>query len=313
MHLEVRELGKRKKYYLAHSFRDGKRVKKVSFYLGANLSLKEIALKRKHAEKVIEERIRALEIIRDPFHTVLSSKEIEGLKNIGSVADIRIMHLSDDEWRKFTKAFTYDTNAIEGSRVTASEVERILDDDLLPSGRDKYDISETYGVSLAVEHIRKTDEHISLDLIKKLHEIVFKDSKPFAGNFREKGVEVAVVDGAGNVVHRGAPSENIIPLLDELVGWYNENRDRYTPIVLAAVVHNQFENVHPFQDGNGRVGRILLNNILIKHDLLPVNIEMKNRAEYYRVLQEYENNQNLGPTIELIIREYKALGKMIKR
>ncbi|MFH1432290.1 MAG: Fic family protein, partial [archaeon] len=305
--------GKRKKYYLAHSFRDGKRVKKVSFYLGANLSLKEIALKRKHAEKVIEERIRALEIIRDPFHTVLSSKEIEGLKNIGSVADIRIMHLSDDEWRKFTKAFTYDTNAIEGSRVTASEVERILDDDLLPSGRDKYDISETYGVSLAVEHIRKTDEHISLDLIKKLHEIVFKDSKPFAGNFREKGVEVAVVDGAGNVVHRGAPSENIIPLLDELVGWYNENRDRYTPIVLAAVVHNQFENVHPFQDGNGRVGRILLNNILIKHDLLPVNIEMKNRAEYYRVLQEYENNQNLGPTIELIIREYKALGKMIKR
>ncbi len=58
---------------------------------------------------------------------------------------------------------------------------------------------------------------------------------------------------------------------------------------LAAVVHNQFEMIHPFQDGNGRVGRILLNNILLKNGLPPLNIELRNRREYYSALQAHEN------------------------
>ena len=76
---------------------------------------------------------------------------------------------------------------------------------------------------------------------------------------------------------------------------------------MAAVVHNQFENVHPFQDGNGRVGRLILNNILLKHGMPPVNIELKNRQEYYSALQAYEKEGNLRPTIELILKEYKKL------
>jgi Fic family protein len=82
---------------------------------------------------------------------------------------------------------------------------------------------------------------------------------------------------------------------------------------LAAVVHNQFENIHPFADGNGRVGRILLNNILIKHKLPPINISLKNRAEYYASLQEYQKNHNLKPTLELFIKEYKAFNKVLNR
>lgn len=81
--------------------------------------------------------------------------------------------------------------------------------------------------------------------------------------------------------------------------------------MLAAVVHNQFENIHPFADGNGRVGRILLNNILLKHNLPPINIDFKNRAEYYESLQEYERNHNLKPTIELFMKEYKDLSSKI--
>ena len=75
------------------------------------------------------------------------------------------------------------------------------------------------------------------------------------------------------VVHRGAPSASVKRLLVELAEWYDENKKKLPPLVLAAVVHNQFENIHPFQDGNGRVGRLLLNNILLKHGMPPVNIE----------------------------------------
>jgi len=100
-------------------------------------------------------------------------------------------------------------------------------------------------------------------------------------------------------------------LLNELVKWYNKHKNKYPALVLAAVVHNQFENIHPFRDGNGRVGRILLNNILIKHNLPPINIDFKKRLEYYATLQSYQKEHNLKPTIELFLNEYKELKKKI--
>lgn len=310
MHIEAREEGKRKKYYLAHSFRRGKKVRKARFYLGADLSEKELEKKRKHAEKIIKERIRQQEIIRDPLRHMLSKEEAEQIKAVKAPAGIKINHLSEEAWEKFTKAFTYDTNAIEGSAITEKEVADILQKNRLPE-KPKAEISETYGVSEAIKHIRKTKDHISLSLIKELHKIVFKGSKHFAGEFRK--VEVAVVDSYGAIVHRGAPPDYVAKLLSELIDWYGKSKKKYPPIVLAAVVHNQFENIHPFHDGNGRVGRLLLNNILIKHGLSPVNIELSNRKEYYNSLQEYENNGNLRPTIELILKEYKSMKRPAKR
>ena len=82
-------------------------------------------------------------------------------------------------------------------------------------------------------------------------------------------------------------------------------------MILSAVIHNQFENIHPFKDGNGRVGRILLNNILIKHGLPPINIDFRNRVEYYNTLKAYELNKDLKPTIDLYMKEYKDLKKKL--
>lgn len=313
MHTELRVHGKRKKYYLAHSFRRGGKVKKIRAYLGTDLSKKELKIKRGDAEKILRERIKKHEIIRDPFYTALSSLELEELKTLEAGGEIKIPHLNESDWLKFTKLFTYDTNAIEGSSVTIFEVGAILEKSKRPEKRTKWEISETYGVAEAIKYIRKTKEHISLNLVKELHRIVFENSKSFAGNFREKGVEVAVMDAAGNIVHRGAPSNKITKLLSELTKWYNKNKNKYSPLALAAVVHNNFETIHPFRDGNGRVGRLLLNNILLKHNLPPVNIELKNRSEYYGVLQEYQKNSNIRPMIELILKEYKSLKRALKK
>lgn len=313
MHIEARGAGKKKKYYLSHSYRDGGRVRKTRAYLGANLSKAEVRKKAAVAVARLRNRIDSAKVIRDPFKTVLSSGEIKELENLEIKSHIGIIHLGKEEWRKFSKAFTFDTNAIEGSSVNPNEVGQILEKNQWPANLPRNEISETYGVADAIDYTRKTRDHISLELIKHLHWLCFKNSKPFAGKLRGKNIEVVIQDGFGNVVHRGTPSSQVPSLLKELINWYEKNRKKYPPLVLAAVVHNQFENIHPFQDGNGRVGRLLLNNILIKNSLPPLNIELKHRREYYDSLQQYHEHRNLRPTIELMLKEYSALKQLLKK
>jgi fido (protein-threonine AMPylation protein) len=312
VHIETREKNGSKKYYLAHSFRDGSSVKKVRIFLGRDLTEETLKERAKNAETELQKRVEEAKAIRDPFLTVLSPVELKELKTLEARGDLYVRHLSEAGWTKFKETFTYNTNAIEGSRINASEVQNILENQGWPQDKSKEDIAETLGVAEAVDYIRTVDEHVSLKLIKELHSIVFKNSKSFAGVFRPQGVEVVVADAQGNVVHRGAPSEQIESLLKEIVHWYNQNKTKCQPLVLAAVVHNQFEFVHPFQDGNGRVGRLLLNNILLKHDLPPLNIELKNRTQYYLALQAYEKENNIRPMLELMLKEYKALKQLFK-
>ena len=309
MNIEIRSQGKSKKYYLAHSFREGKKVKKIRRYLGRNLSEKELERLRKIAENIIEHQIQSYKIIGDPLKHELVDRELRLLKGLESKRKTSINHLSEDDWRIFTELFTYNTNAIEGSEISQKEVSDILEENKWPKDVQKSDISETYGVAEAVKYIRKTKEHISLQLIKKLHQMIFKNSKSFAGKFRGKGIEVVIKDSLGNIVHVGAPANRTRGLIEELVDWYQKHKNKYPPILLASVVHDQFENIHPFQDGNGRVGRLLLSNILIKHNLPPVNINIRNRREYYGALQKYQKQGDVRPTINLILKEYKLLKK----
>jgi len=296
---------------LAHSFREGGRVHKIRKYLGSNLPEKELKERKEKAEKLILEEINQYKIIQDPLQIELPQKEIEFVKKLESKEKLKIFHLTESQWRIFSELFTYNTNAIEGSELNSQEVKEILEENKWPK-KSKEDISEAYGVNEAINFIRETKASFSLELIKHLHKIVFKNSKHFAGEFRKPGEEVVVRNGLGNIVHMGAPQSRVVSLLSELIKWYSKNRSKYPALILASVIHNQFENIHPFRDGNGRVGRLLLNHILLKHNFPPVNISLKNRAEYYRSLQSYEKNHNLRPTIDLILKEYKILRKRFR-
>ncbi len=311
MYVEKRKEGNRIKYYLAHSFREDGKVNKIRKFLGKNINEEQLKGRLDKAEKIILEEIEQYKIIKDPLKTPLSKKEIKLIENLEKSQKLRIIHLSEEQWRTFSELFSYNTNAIEGSEITKKEVKDILEKGKWPK-KSKQDIAETYGVNDAIKFIRKTGEHISIKFILDLHKIVFKNSKDFAGKFRIKGQEVVVRDGYGNIIHFGAPQSRINSLLNELIRWYNKNRSRYPALVLASVVHNQFENIHPFADGNGRVGRLLLNNILLKNDFPPVNIDLRNQRQYYESLQEYQTKGNLRPTIDLLIKEYSALKKLTR-
>lgn len=311
MHLETRIVGGKKKYYLAHSYRILGKVKNARIFLGTDLTRASLSKKISDAQFLLETKLTQLKSFRDPYSTVLSSSEIAELKTLESKGKIQLMHLSESDWTKFIETFTYNTNAIEGSTVTLADVKKIFNGEKWPE-RSKEEISETSGMKEAATYLRNTKEELSITLIKRFHELVFRNSKDFAGKFRARGVEVAVMNSRGEIIHQGAKATQIIPLLKRLVRWYKENKQKYPTLVLAAVVHNQFEMIHPFQDGNGRVGRLLLNNILLKHKLPPVDIELKNRKIYYDALKIYETSGNIRLMIELIMKEYRNLKNNLK-
>lgn len=295
MHIEKRKQGTNIKYYLTHSYRVGKRTKKIRHYLGLNLTDEEIEERREDAQREIEEQIHAR---TDLLKFALTKKEIEKLNEYDR--EIDIVHLDVEGWKVFTEKFVFNTNAIEGSMVTPEEVHDLLSHNGHASNSDEI---EALNVASAVEFIQDTDEDLSVELIRKLHRMCFDGSKSFAGKLRD--VEVVIRNAYGEVVHRGIPKEEIGNELEELSKWYNENAKDLKPLVLAALVHNQFEYIHPFEDGNGRVGRLLLNYVLLRHDYPPINILFEDRGRYYYCLQQYSSENKLEDTLEFLVEQYQ--------
>jgi len=215
MYIEKRKVRGRILYYLGHSFREGNKIHKIRKYLGADLSLELLNERREKAEKLILEEINQYKIIQDPLQISLPEKEIEFVKGLEIKEKLRIFHLSKNQWKLFSELFTYNTNAIEGSELDKKEVKEILEQNKWPK-KSKEDIAEAYGVNEAIRFIRDAKEHVSLELIKKLHKTVFKNSKSFAGEFRKSGEEVVVRNRLGNIVHMGAPQSRVVSLLNEL-------------------------------------------------------------------------------------------------
>jgi len=291
MYLEKRKIGKRTKYYLIHSYRDKGDVKKIRRYLGVDLSNGELEPARRKAEQDILSVLD--ELSTQIFLFQLSEQQIDKLNSYSK--NIKVAHL---DWKRFTENFVYNTNAIEGSSVERDEVQGILKKATTRNPDEK----ETKGVAEAVNYIRKTKEELSVALINKIHLICFRESKKFAGKIRT--VEVVIRDRQGKIIHQGIPAAQLKHALKDLISWYHINKDKFRPLVLAAIIHNQFEHIHPFVDGNGRVGRLLMNYILLQKGYPPINISLQDRQEYYHTLQEYSANQDIKQTVRFLVKQY---------
>ncbi len=286
MHIESRGRGKRRKSYLARSYRLGKKVMKDRIYLGTGLGKAELA----HRREIAREQLEGRERLAGQWEIAFGNVEAKARKR----------RLGKKEWERFVEEFAYNSNAIEGSSIARMEVGRILKDGQWPL-KPKEDIAETYGMARATEMLLGRKEHLSLDLMLSLHKAIFRNSRLFAGKLRR--VDVVVRDRQGEIVHRGAPREDVQRLLLGLVEWYYNNRERLHPMVLAAVVHCQFENIHPFHEGTGRVERLLMNNILLKHGLPPIVIPYTRRRAYYAALHAYERRLGVAPMVRFLERE----------
>ena len=191
----------------------------------------------------------------------------------------------------------YNSNAIENSTLTLAETSKILMEQSL---RRKISIRELYeakNLSNVVVYLgRRKDQKVNLDLITLLHRFLIGGiDDDIAGRFRHSGEYVRVGD------HIAPDPMAVKMLLQEAVRTYNQDVSRNF-IEKIALFHLEFERIHPFCDGNGRIGRVLINQQLANLGLPPVIIRNKNKhRNYYPVFSKYQQAGSLGD-IDLMVK-----------
>ena len=188
--------------------------------------------------------------------------------------------LPEPVWKRVGALNTWGTNAIEGNTLTWRDVERLLLMNQSVPDRPMRDVLETWQHEAAFRDLlRRRAEPITPVTVVELHEAVFRGVKPDAGQWRRVNVRIT------GSRHTPPRMEKVVPLMD---AWERAYARRDTEgegvFPLGAWMHREFESIHPFSDGNGRAGRLLLNLHFLKHSWPPVHVLPPDRDRYIRCL-----------------------------
>ncbi|MFT4093879.1 MAG: Fic family protein [Niabella sp.] len=184
----------------------------------------------------------------------------------------------------------YNSNAIENSTLTLEDTEKILAGDTLNRKVNVREIYEAKNLAKITETLLEKGKHkLNIKLILDLHKTLLTHiNDSIAGRFRSGKEWVRV----GN--HLGANPQFVDSLIQELVSDYNKNKSRYFLDTIARF-HAEFETIHPFVDGNGRMGRVLINLQLMNAGLPPIIIQNKSKhTEYYPLFTNYPATMKFG-------------------
>ena len=209
-----------------------------------------------------------------------------------------------------SRELAYNSNKIEGSTLTENQTASLFDTGMLPVSDSAYrakDIEEMNGHFLMFNHMLKTlDEELSEDLIKKFHyELksgVFED-KANRYNIGEYKARPNISGTMQTSLPADVPGD-----MKELLKCY-ENADKNLDTL--ALLHTRYEKIHPFQDGNGRTGRLILYREALKHDIIPPIIHDASRMEYIEGIREYAEKGVYERMYRLLEREQVEYEKTI--
>jgi Fic family protein len=252
--------------------------------------------------------------------------ELDSLRPLKQDDEARVMQKLRLDWN-------YHSNNLEGNSLTYGETKSLILFGLTTSGKPLKDHLEVTGHNEAVEWILdlvKGDFSLSEHFIRQLHQLLLRetyyvDAITTEGKPTRKKVEVGkyktepnhVLTKTGEIFRFATPEETPF-LMSELIQWYEEQfkRDNVNPIFLASEFHYKFIQIHPFDDGNGRVIRLLMNFILMKFGYPPAVIKTQDKANYYAALQQADSGtiesfidyiaQNLNRSLEIMIRGAKG-------
>lgn len=201
----------------------------------------------------------------------------------------------------------YNSNAIENSTLSLKDTEDILIRDQIKKDMDIREVYEAKNLAkITTMLLENPNEALSIDYILELHKTLLSDIRDdIAGRFRSGKEWVRI--GA----HVGANPDFVSGLVSDLVAQYNTKSDDYF-LDRIAYFHAEFETIHPFGDGNGRIGRVLINQQLMALGLPPIIIQHKSKfKEYYPLFSEYRRTAKHDGFTELFA--YLLLESLHKR
>ena len=197
---------------------------------------------------------------------------------------------------EFLTEYTYNSNAIEGNTLTLRETDMVLRG-LTIDQKSLKEHLEVIGHKEAFEYVRKLvseNVEISEKVIKDIHYLVLADKKEDRGIYRR--VPVRIMGAA----HEPVQPYLIIPKMEELLEQYKNSKEDI--VTKLARFHIEFEGIHPFIDGNGRTGRLLINLELMKEGYPPIDIKFTDRLKYYEAFDEYHTKHNVSAMSDLFSR-----------
>jgi len=287
VYTEIQEKSGKKHYYRVKSYREKGIPKKKAFYLGVDLTKEELVKKEKEADKEL-----------NIFSTFLEKDDVVFLDKLKKEFSKEPVENQKNRYESFCSLFTFDSTGIEGNTFTLSETSYLLFEGIVPSTKSLREINEVLNHKKAFDYIISYKEDINQDFILTLHSLIATNAideelKSQIGKYRKVQVFVG-----GSI----PPSAEEVPKkMESLVKWYTKNKKELHPLILATYFHSEFEKIHPFVDGNGRVGRLLMNFILFKNKIPMINIPKKIRFKYYEALKSAHRNNNFKPFINLLI------------
>ena len=292
VYVETRNVNGKKYYFLVKNSRAGKnRWKKEREYFG----------EKKPSENDIVKFSGGLEN-RHKEIKYLTKEQLEILEKLKSGYKNYLGKLTAHDFRQFEDAtipsFTYNTNAIEGSMLSLQDTGIILHKGLTPPGKELREIYGATNMREAYNYMKKMKD-ITEETIKKLHILVMKNIlTEELGAYRSVPVRII-----GSSVQPPFPID-LQNKMEKLIKWYNENKDMH-PFELACLLHTKFEKIHPFKDGNGRVGRLIMNFVLLKQKYPLLDIKVDKKLDYYKTLEAAQTRQKYKGFIDYVFDVYK--------
>ncbi len=252
----------------------------------------------------------------------LLKKELDLLRPLNEEAEQRVFQKIRLDWN-------FHSNKLEGNALTYGETKALILHGLTAQGKPLKDHFEITGHNEAITYILeivKQERSITEHFIRELHTLILKepyevDTITPDGLPSKKKITVGAYKSMPNHVRTAtgemfwfATPEETPAKMDDLMQWYTQQSsdEAYNPVLLAAEFHYKFIRIHPFDDGNGRTARLLMNFILMQRGYAPAIIKSTDKEQYLSALMQADSG-NLGPFVEYIAENVvKVLDLMIR-
>lgn len=230
-------------------------------------------------------------LARPAIFSIIDEKK-ERLSRLRPLTQGEIERLREE----FMIEFTYNSNAIEGNTLTLKETAMALEGMTIDQKplKDHFDAVGHRDAFLYVQDVAQKDMPLSESVIKNIHALVLMNRPEDKGVYRRIPVRIM-----GAYIEPVQPYL-IEPKMAELLTADNERKGAIHDIERIARFHLEFEGIHPFIDGNGRTGRLLMNLELIKCGFPPINVKFTDRKRYYDAFDAYYKDGNANKMIDMI-------------